>query len=170
MIIEGMGQIMKATCIQFVYRTTESDYIELKKTNTGCNSYVGKQGGAQRLSLDDGCFLIGSIIHELIHALGYTHMHNHIDRDKYVRIYWNNVQPEMVHNFKKVNPNAYGNFGTNYDYYSLMHYEPDAFGKKGRNTMVPLKYPGKYMKIIGQRSKMSKGDVKRLNNMYKCNK
>lgn len=33
------------------------------------------------------------IIHELFHALGREHEHSRKDRNKYVRINWNNIRP-----------------------------------------------------------------------------
>lgn len=122
-----MNQISKATCVVFERRTTQQDYVLLKDNKEGCSSNIGRIGGEQVLSLEDGCFEVGTIVHELIHALGYTHMHNHIDRDKFVRIYTQNIEPGMVYNFDKVNNREFGNFDTPYDYYSLMHYEPVSF-------------------------------------------
>ena len=39
----------------------------------------------------------GTIIHELLHALGFEHMHSATDRDKYVEIKWKNIQKGNVH-------------------------------------------------------------------------
>lgn len=54
-------------------------------------------------------------------------MHNHIDRDDYVQIYWDNVEPGMESNFDKVNPAHWDNFGTPYDLLSVMHYPVCSF-------------------------------------------
>jgi hypothetical protein len=40
-------------------------------------------------------------------------MHNHVDRDNYVEIQWNNIRPQEHSNFKKDDPELFGNFGTN---------------------------------------------------------
>lgn len=50
-------------------------------------------GGAQRLSLADGCFRHGTIMHELLHAWGYHHEHKRADRDEYVFINYDNIEP-----------------------------------------------------------------------------
>jgi len=49
-------------------------------------------------------------------------MHNAIERDDYVEIFWNNIEPGFEHNFDRVNPNTFSNFGTVYDLRSVMHY------------------------------------------------
>jgi Astacin (Peptidase family M12A) len=59
------------TCVRFVARSNESDFVNIV-SGDGCSSYLGKIGGGQNLSLQkNGCFSTGIIMHELIHALGY---------------------------------------------------------------------------------------------------
>lgn len=121
----------------------------------------------QDLSLNSkGCMVKGIIQHELIHALGYDHMHSHIDRDQYVQILKENVHPAALANFDKVNPKIFGNFKTGYDFFSVMHYHSTAFSKNGKDTIVPRNK--RYLATIGQRRGISLGDTKRINNMYKC--
>lgn len=43
-------------------------------------------------------------------------MQNHANRDKYVAIQWNNINPAERYNFDKVSSYDYGNFGTSYDF------------------------------------------------------
>lgn len=108
----------------------------------------------------------GIIQHELIHSLGFDHMHSHIDRDNYVQIIEENVHRSMLSNFDKVNPKIFGNFETNYDLYSVMHYHSTAFSKNGQETIVPRN--SRYKTDMGQRRGISYGDATRINNMYKC--
>lgn len=59
---------------------------------------MGKIGGGQDLSLDDGYasnLSPGVTMHELMHAIGFEHehqRHQRSDRDKYVSINFNNVE------------------------------------------------------------------------------
>jgi len=39
------------------------------------------------------CFKCSSILHELIHSLGFYHEQQRIDRDEYVKINWDNISP-----------------------------------------------------------------------------
>jgi hypothetical protein len=57
-------------------------------------------GGSQTLSLDSNCFrctetgcLSGTPIHEFLHALGFYHEQSRTDRDDYVTINYENIQP-----------------------------------------------------------------------------
>lgn len=93
-------------------------------------------------------------------------MHNHFDRDHFVEIIWRNINEDELSNFKKVDQTKFGNFGTNYDFYSVMHYNTKAFSSNGQETIVPR--DSYYRNIIGQRKYLSAGDAKRINNMYEC--
>ena len=181
----AMGDIEKYTCVRFVKRSNEIDFVHIY-AGDGCHSNLGKIGGQQSLSLQkNGCFSRGTIIHEFIHALGYgekilvlyilikffiiflsDHMHSHAERDKFVEIRWNNIKPQAISNFDKVDPRQFGNFGTSYDLYSLMHYDKTAFTSNGKDTIVPRNR--RYRRVIGQRIGLSVGDVRRINNMYNC--
>ena len=57
---------------------------------------MGKIGGEQDLSLGKGCYNSGTILHELMHATGFNHEHTRIDRDEFVFIYWDNIQPSRL--------------------------------------------------------------------------
>ena len=57
-----------------------------------CSSNVGRQGGNQTVSLDDGCITPTSVKHELMHAIGFYHEQSRRDRDKFVIIHRDNIQ------------------------------------------------------------------------------
>uniref|UniRef100_A0AAY5ECS5 Metalloendopeptidase n=1 Tax=Electrophorus electricus TaxID=8005 RepID=A0AAY5ECS5_ELEEL len=161
-INNAMASFRKKTCIRFVPRTVEPDYISIKSLD-GCYSAVGKTGGAQVLSLNrNGCVYHGIVEHELNHALGFYHEHTRSDRDNYVRINWQNIDPAMQSNFNKENTN---NLNTPYDYSSVMHYGNTAFSINGKDTITPI--PDALV-AIGQRVELSTIDVKRIKILYEC--
>lgn len=179
-----MRGLEKYTCVRFLKRTNQEDYLNIK-TGGGCASYLGMSGGKQEVTLNNrGCMGYGTIQHEMIHALGYDHMHSHADRDEFVDIMWSNINPATRDNFEKVNPELFGNFDTKYDLYSVMHYNSMAFSKNKKKTIVPK--DSRYLRVMGQRMGISAGkrsfwvpfipinhsqllgDAKRINNMYKC--
>ena len=53
---------------------------------------IGVQGGMQDISIGHRCDSHATIIHEMMHAVGFFHEQSRRDRDNYVTIYWNNIQ------------------------------------------------------------------------------
>lgn len=114
----AMDSIESETCIRFKPRKHEYDYINIY-SGKYCKSNLGRTGGGQEMSLNKKrCMEKGIIIHELLHALGYIHMHNRPDRDKHVSILWKNIDPKFFKEFSKVNPQIFTSLGTPYDYHS----------------------------------------------------
>ena len=58
-------------CIKFVERNNEANYVNIIN-KTGCWSHVGNANTAQDLSLGFGCVKQGTVMHELLHALGFV--------------------------------------------------------------------------------------------------
>jgi hypothetical protein len=166
MIRLAMDEIESLTCIRFRPRSRETDFI-LIYSGDDCSSFIGRTGGQQLVSLKkDSCFAPGIIIHEFVHTIGYDHMHNHQNRDFYIKILWENINPEDRYNFDKVDSTKFNDFNTEYDYYSIMHYDPLAFSRNNKRTILPTDENAR--NVIGQRYGLSKGDVERINNMYGC--
>ena len=97
-IKKGMQDIVSKTCIKFLPRTDEKDYVFIERgvLKSGCSSYVGRVGGKQRVNLEaPGCVKAGIVSHELIHALGFHHEHSRTDRDDFVTINWGNIKDGM---------------------------------------------------------------------------
>ncbi|KHJ81494.1 astacin [Oesophagostomum dentatum] len=69
-----MQEYHDKTCVRFVPRdpSRHVDYVFIHPDD-GCYSLVGKTGGRQPLSLDSGCIQVGTIVHELMHAVGFFH-------------------------------------------------------------------------------------------------
>ena len=97
----------------------------------GCgSSYVGRQTKMfrQKLELNSDCFTRKTIVHEFIHALGFTHEQNRPDRDKYVTINYGNIMAGQSPNFDK--GALYSEtYGVPYEPKSVMHYPSTAFSK-----------------------------------------
>ncbi|XP_075137941.1 hatching enzyme 1.2-like [Leptodactylus fuscus] len=153
------------TCIRFVERKTETDYIQIRSVD-GCWSYLGRIGGPQDLSLlNPGCLSKGIVQHELNHVLGLVHEHMRSDRDIYVDINWMYISDAYKSNFEKSQPDT-NNLGLQYDYTSVMHYGRFAFTSvPGQPTIVPK--PDASVSI-GQRNGLSSLDLMKINRLYQC--
>lgn len=166
-----MQIIEDASCIRFVPADDDmSAYVHIIGEPSGCHTKVGYRGKLQTLnlqvdSLDTGCFKIGTIIHEILHSLGFHHQQCASNRDDYVRIVEENIKEGKEGNFKKYDEDTVTDFDIEYDYASVLHYSSTAFSKNGEKTIVPLQDENIE---IGQRRGMSHGDIAKLNLMYKC--
>ncbi|XP_070849571.1 hatching enzyme 1.2-like [Chaetodon trifascialis] len=161
-IKQAIKTFKTSTCIHFIRRKKQRDYIKIVKSS-GCWSYVGRTGGSQQLSLGDGCVYNGIIQHELSHALGFWHEQSRTDRDSYVRINYENIIEQFRDNFDKEDTN---NLNVPYDYGSVMHYGAKDFSKNGEDTITPLTPSA----VIGQRDGMSENDILKINKLYGCSK
>ncbi|VDN38979.1 unnamed protein product [Gongylonema pulchrum] len=95
-IQEAFEEYMRQTCIRFIPKQLlDLDFIDIIPDD-GCYSMVGNNGGRQAVSLGDGCLRKGIAIHELMHVLGFFHEQSRADRDSYVDIHWENVDPTLV--------------------------------------------------------------------------
>ena len=65
-------------------------------------------------------FQIGTVAHEIGHALGMFHEQSRSDRDMYVEVIPENIEPGYEHNFDLTSTN---NYNTPYNFYSMMHYK-----------------------------------------------
>uniref|UniRef100_A0A4Q8K3I9 Metalloendopeptidase n=2 Tax=Liphistius sp. SGP-2016 TaxID=1905180 RepID=A0A4Q8K3I9_9ARAC len=164
-LIYSSMQNYNPTCVQFVPRTYESNYIRIF-SGQGCYSNVGMIGGQQPVSLGQGCMYKGTIVHELGHAIGFFHEQNRSDRDQYLTIYWQNIQQGMDTQFFLLKPHE-NLLLTPFDYNSIMLYGNTAFSKDGRsNTMVAK--TGVRLYETYDKPGLSSSDITRVNKMYGC--
>ncbi|XP_054716859.1 tolloid-like protein 1 [Uloborus diversus] len=157
------------TCVQFVERSPSlhPDYIVFTERACGCCSFVGRRGnGAQAISIGKNCDKFGIVVHELGHVVGFWHEHTRPDRDRHVQIITRNIVTGQEYNFNKLTEEEVNSLGLNYDYESIMHYARNTFSKStALDTILPVKGRGVE---IGQRLRLSPGDVAQTNSLYKC--
>ncbi|XP_068628628.1 uncharacterized protein [Battus philenor] len=168
-IQSGIDDLAQASCVKFrPYKKGDRDAVVIQGSRRGCFSQVGYQGGYQVLNLNGrhpvgrGCFRHGTIVHELLHTLGFYHMQSSPDRDDYIDVMWENILKPARHNFRKYNMFAVSDFGVGYDYESVLHYSKKAFSSNGQDTLVPKEKGVE----IGQRIGLSDKDTQKLNKMY----
>uniref|UniRef100_A0A8C4E417 Metalloendopeptidase n=1 Tax=Dicentrarchus labrax TaxID=13489 RepID=A0A8C4E417_DICLA len=167
-ILKAFDQYRLKTCIDFTPWKGEENYISVFK-GSGCFSSVGNQRvGKQRLSIGNNCDRLGTVEHEFLHALGFWHEQSRADRDDYVNIMWDRIEPGKEHNFRTYDDTVSSALGVAYDYGSVMHYSKTSFNIGSEPTIV-TKIPH-FMDVIGQRMGFSASDLTKLNRLYNCTK
>uniref|UniRef100_A0A8D1EA80 Metalloendopeptidase n=1 Tax=Sus scrofa TaxID=9823 RepID=A0A8D1EA80_PIG len=162
-ILEAFAEFEHFTCIRFVDYEGQRDFISIVPMS-GCFSSIGRNGGMQVVSLGPSCLQRGRgiVLHELMHVLGFWHEHSRADRDRYIRVNWNEILPGFEINFIK---SRSSNMLVPYDYSSVMHYGRLAFSRRGLPTITPLWAPSVH---IGQRWNLSTSDIARVLRLYDC--
>ncbi|XP_046578542.1 zinc metalloproteinase nas-36-like [Haliotis rubra] len=167
-ILEGVRHWEENTCIRFqeVPADTTLSPVLLFRKHTGCWSYVGKENAfkLQEISVGEGCFSLGIVVHELGHAIGFWHEHSRPDRDDHIRVKYENVRVGEDFNFLKESWRYLDNLDVPYDIGSVMHYGATAFsvGSKATiETLEPLE-----QNVLGQRQMLSFYDAKQANLAY----
>uniref|UniRef100_A0AAZ1XJ49 Metalloendopeptidase n=1 Tax=Oreochromis aureus TaxID=47969 RepID=A0AAZ1XJ49_OREAU len=142
LIRNALQSFHSQTCVRFVDRQYQNDYISIESQN-GCFSPLGRQGGKQVLSLNrQGCIYFGIVQHEVNHALGFQHEQTRSDRDYYVQDQLGEHRPT-----------------------DGLQPDKTAFSINGRDTITPIPNPNVQ---IGQRQGMSYWDITRINLLYGC--
>merc|ERR1712061_202345 len=142
----------------------DNDYAFIKK-GSDCSSSVGKRGGRQNITLGTGCHSQRTVIHEIVHALGYYHEQSRPDRDDYIKINLDNVKENKTHNFIKHGDTL--TYDIPHDGKSIMHYQSRSFSKNGDPT-ITSKIPDVRTSQLGASNELTNMDIQKLRKMYKC--
>lgn len=169
LIQKAMSQIQRHTCIKFRPKTADDTfYIRLFK-GQGCYASIGRDPDFPEglVSLGDGCYYAGTVVHELMHTIGYYHEHNRHDRDDYLRIYPDNINPEDLEQFD-INDRRNERIFTSFDYNSVMLYGPRAFSKDQHSITMEPKLAGFYMIEVHEKPGLTKLDAESIKKLYRC--
>ncbi|XP_057373145.1 zinc metalloproteinase nas-7-like [Daphnia carinata] len=167
----AMATYHQRTCIRFVPRRTQSDYIKIIKSqesingwanNPGCWAQKGRVGGAQELSLDDGCVHVATIVHELMHAVGFDHEQERPDQENYITVNFDNIEPRNHQWFTPKPADEVNSLGR-YDLNSVMHYSAYAFAVDSSRPTIEAK-DGR--STLGNSRGLTSTDVRKLKALY----
>ncbi|GFQ70036.1 astacin-like metalloprotease toxin 1 [Trichonephila clavata] len=155
LIESAMEEIENHSRIEFEERYNQRCYLQITKDD-GC-FFQGVSNCSSRISLGMGCRDFGTILHELMHALGFQHEHNRPDRDDYLIIHRENIDPDGRDQFRKLSPNRYEWIDFEIDYQSVMMYESYAFSRNGNITIQRIDGG-----IIRKNERLSRMDKEKL--------
>ncbi|XP_048771441.2 uncharacterized protein LOC125677425 [Ostrea edulis] len=130
--LKGVELFDNLTCIRWKPKSTEVEtevghtgYVRVLNGG-GCSSGLGFYGDDEHhITLaEPGCGSVRIAVHEMLHRLGQRHEQSRKDRDRYVNIQWENINPGTEYNFYRrmtYNRNPY-------DFGSVLQYGLTDFG------------------------------------------
>ncbi len=154
---EAIDEWNSKTVVRLKARVAEENFVRVQLTEGGyCRAGVGMHGGEQGIYVPpDGCS-VEAYVHEIGHAVGLWHEHERQDRDRYVMVLEENLDPRRRDSYLLEDPPA-----GPYDYASAMHYSlmSDATGPNPAMETIP---PG--MNVPSAR--LSLGDIDGIARLY----
>ncbi|CAJ0601345.1 unnamed protein product [Cylicocyclus nassatus] len=161
----AMDAFRKHTCIKFRPRTpSDMYYLSISNNfNPGkCSSHVGRQGIAgsrtpegkfkTKMNLHRDCFDQSTLLHELMHAIGFEHEHQREDRNPLINAALDPHGDDKDNKYSlnhKIYSRTDAYYMGSYDPESIMHYSFPNFKNYARQYF-------------------SKSDINNINKLYNC--
>lgn len=133
-IYQAMSWITAVCNIQFAQRTNQTNYVNIvdnSSASSGSN-HIGMESGTKTIQLNPNQG-VGTIVHEIMHSLGFFHEHTRPDRDNYINVFWEFIpnDPETEYQYQ-ILPGSQG-IGT-FDYSSIMLYASNGYMQRKNGT------------------------------------
>merc|ERR1719312_693204 len=189
-IAQGIKHTEDNSCLRFVPRNGEYDYVQIWPGDGGCYAVIPYRigGGMREIGLKpSGCMSMYVVVHEILHVVGVKHEQCRPDRDDFITIDWSNICDDGEAQYYKDNwvgdaaptnickdtldyPNCRSTYFTSacdlpYDYASVMHYSARSFACDRNKDVMTAKQSG--APALGN-SELSDLDKQKLQCMYQC--
>ncbi|KAI1695682.1 astacin (Peptidase family m12A) domain-containing protein [Ditylenchus destructor] len=166
LIRKVMDKFEQMTCVRFTPTWYEGQHhVKIEsKPGGGCCSYAGieKYYGNQSFNLESpACMQESVIAHELGHVAGLHHTQQRADRDKYINVFWDYINPKYKTDFQR-----FTNYlpQVPYDKRSMMHYRSN----EGNAYPQYSSLTDSNNKPIVHERKIQLGDYHWINTSYQC--
>lgn len=161
-VLKAIEIMNHQTPLRFVEHTNEDDYIFFPNTDSArCLSYLGRQGGRQEILVNPQKCGAGNVLHEIMHAIGFGHEHSREDRDNFIEVHWDHIDPAVRDQFQKLRTDL-SPTTLPFDFDSIMLYSSRAFTTGEYPSMT--KRDGSW--FDSNRIHLSQGDVDKINAVY----
>ncbi|KAL3247445.1 hypothetical protein MRX96_057066, partial [Rhipicephalus microplus] len=164
LIRQGVAHWMNNSCLMFrelEKDDTTTDFI-LFIRGAGCWSRFGHIGSLQPISIGYNCETLGTVVHEIGHAIGFVHEQSRADRNRYVVVNYPNIVEGRRSQFDPDQTKR--EYGARYDYTSVMHYSPTPSPEmKTLSPVNPLLAP-----LIRRQNGLTFRDRRKANFLYRC--
>nr|XP_039250138.1 uncharacterized protein LOC120327843 isoform X2 [Styela clava] len=135
-ILQAFAIFRDKTCLEFIPRTDHPDYLHIQNGDGDCSASYSRHPGRNILNVAS-CYSYSHVLHVLMHSLGFHHEHMREDRDAYINIVWDNVDPAYENAFNKLNPQNYIISNSEFDKNSIMTLDGYAFSKTHEEKVDP---------------------------------
>ncbi|MGE3172616.1 MAG: M12 family metallopeptidase [Planctomycetota bacterium] len=158
----AMQEISSRVRVTFAPRAAEVDHVVIRDATIN-SSPIGRQGGAQQLLIANWNQRF-EMVHALLHVLGFWHEHQRPDRDTFVAVDFQVVDPLRAVEFQVVPIGQ--TYGLAYDLDSVLHFGGTEGALGGAQAITVLPPNQAQQATIGQRTQLSPGDVEALRRTY----
>ncbi|CAH0392861.1 unnamed protein product [Bemisia tabaci] len=169
-LMEAMRDFTEKTCVRFKERSGERDFVRIQmpllKKKYFAHATLGKTGGRTFLQVHRRYWTKSMLLHELGHTLSLHHEHQRSDGDLYLDTLEENIRKGYEKHFIKHNRNENNLLGEPFDPTSIMVYSSYA-RSKNRKSKLPTQQL-KSGERWGAPTKLSDGDVRRIQDLYRC--